>query len=333
MHRKPARLTIAVATSTVVAAGAAASGAVALWPASAATRPAAVTSTARAGHVMARREDGGQPSLDSLGVQRLRLSMTDAQRAIAVAAARKAQERQRAEARAAARAAAERAAQQQAAQQQAAQQQAAQQQAAQQQAAQQQAAQQQAAQPQPAAAAPAGSPQQIAMSMLGSYGWSSSQFSCLDSLWNHESGWNVSASNPSSGAYGIPQALPGSKMASAGRTGRPTLPPRSAGAWVTSRAPTDRRAARGRMRSRRAGTDRSLLSLTNIGASASRNCCRPKTVAPQPWLGATVRPAELGGRSPVGQLCQVSRLKVRRTCSKMVRATGKPSAGAETLSA
>ena len=54
------------------------------------------------------------------------------------------------------------------------------------------------------------------MGMLGSYGWSSSQFSCLDSLWNQESGWNVFASNPTSGAYGIPQALPGSKMASAG---------------------------------------------------------------------------------------------------------------------
>ena len=61
-----------------------------------------------------------------------------------------------------------------------------------------------------------GSPQQIAEGMLGSYGWSSSQFSCLQPLWNAESGWNASASNPSSGAYGIPQALPGSKMASAG---------------------------------------------------------------------------------------------------------------------
>jgi hypothetical protein len=68
----------------------------------------------------------------------------------------------------------------------------------------------------PAAPAPSGSAQQIAMGMLGSYGWSSSQFSCLDSLWNQESGWNVYASNPTSGAYGIPQALPGDKMASAG---------------------------------------------------------------------------------------------------------------------
>jgi hypothetical protein len=52
--------------------------------------------------------------------------------------------------------------------------------------------------------------------MLGSYGWRSGQFGCLVSLWNTESGWDVHASNPSSGAYGIPQALPGSKMASAG---------------------------------------------------------------------------------------------------------------------
>jgi hypothetical protein len=63
---------------------------------------------------------------------------------------------------------------------------------------------------------PSGDPQQIAAAMLGSYGWSSSEFGCLVSLWNLESGWDVYASNPSSGAYGIPQALPGSKMASAG---------------------------------------------------------------------------------------------------------------------
>jgi hypothetical protein len=71
-----------------------------------------------------------------------------------------------------------------------------------------------AAQAQPATAT--GSPQQIAQGLLGSYGWPASQFSCLQPLWNAESGWNASASNPSSGAYGIPQALPGSKMASAG---------------------------------------------------------------------------------------------------------------------
>ncbi len=64
--------------------------------------------------------------------------------------------------------------------------------------------------------ASSGSPQHIAEAMLGSLGWSSSQFSCLDPLWAHESGWSVSAYNASSGAFGIPQALPGSRMASAG---------------------------------------------------------------------------------------------------------------------
>ena len=64
--------------------------------------------------------------------------------------------------------------------------------------------------------AASGSPRQIAQAMLGSFGWSSSQFSCLDPLWEDESRWNVTAANPGSGAFGIPQALPGSRMASAG---------------------------------------------------------------------------------------------------------------------
>jgi resuscitation-promoting factor RpfB len=60
-----------------------------------------------------------------------------------------------------------------------------------------------------------GTAQSIAYSLLGSYGFSKSQWSCLDDLWNAESGWRYNAEN-ASGAYGIPQALPGSKMASAG---------------------------------------------------------------------------------------------------------------------
>ncbi len=59
------------------------------------------------------------------------------------------------------------------------------------------------------------SAQGIAQEMVAARGWSDSEFRCLVSLWNHESGWNTAAANPS-GAYGIPQALPGSKMASAG---------------------------------------------------------------------------------------------------------------------
>ncbi len=65
------------------------------------------------------------------------------------------------------------------------------------------------------AAMPSGSPQEIARHMLDADG-QRSQFSCLDSLWRQESGWNIYAQNPGSGAYGIPQALPAGKMASAG---------------------------------------------------------------------------------------------------------------------
>ena len=52
--------------------------------------------------------------------------------------------------------------------------------------------------------------------MMSKYGWGDDQFGCLVSLWNKESGWNVNSYNASSGATGIPQALPGSKMATAG---------------------------------------------------------------------------------------------------------------------
>lgn len=50
-------------------------------------------------------------------------------------------------------------------------------------------------------------PRDIARALLGEYGFSSDQFGCLDSLWTKESGWNIHADNPSSSAYGIPQAL------------------------------------------------------------------------------------------------------------------------------
>lgn len=62
----------------------------------------------------------------------------------------------------------------------------------------------------------AGEAQAIARSMLAGYGWGDDQFGCLVSLWDRESGWNSQAYNASSGAFGIPQALPGSKMATAG---------------------------------------------------------------------------------------------------------------------
>ena len=52
--------------------------------------------------------------------------------------------------------------------------------------------------------------------VINTYGWSEADFVALVNLWNRESGWGVTAGNPSSGAYGIPQSLPGNKMASEG---------------------------------------------------------------------------------------------------------------------
>ncbi|MCI2239125.1 hypothetical protein MO973_31815 [Paenibacillus sp. TRM 82003] len=59
-------------------------------------------------------------------------------------------------------------------------------------------------------------PKPIARQMAAERGWGEGQFSCLDSLWTKESGWKWNADNPTSSAYGIPQSLPGSKMATAG---------------------------------------------------------------------------------------------------------------------
>ncbi|WP_446212666.1 aggregation-promoting factor C-terminal-like domain-containing protein [Micromonospora sp. IBSANI012] len=53
---------------------------------------------------------------------------------------------------------------------------------------------------------------EIGCALLLDAGFKIDQMPCLDKLWTKESGWNHKASNPSSGAYGIPQALPGSKM-------------------------------------------------------------------------------------------------------------------------
>jgi len=61
-----------------------------------------------------------------------------------------------------------------------------------------------------------GTAQSTAYNMMASFGFSpQTYFGCLLDIWNRESGWVYDAEN-ASGAYGIPQALPGSKMASAG---------------------------------------------------------------------------------------------------------------------
>jgi hypothetical protein len=61
-----------------------------------------------------------------------------------------------------------------------------------------------------------GSAQSIAYNMMAGFGFNPvTFFGCLKDIWNRESGWRYDAEN-ASGAYGIPQALPGSKMSSAG---------------------------------------------------------------------------------------------------------------------
>lgn len=60
-----------------------------------------------------------------------------------------------------------------------------------------------------------GSNRAVGEALNADWGWAD-EWDCLDSLWTAESGWNEYDRNPSSGAYGIPQALPGRKMASAG---------------------------------------------------------------------------------------------------------------------
>ena len=59
-------------------------------------------------------------------------------------------------------------------------------------------------------------PRSLAKPLVAAQGWGDSEYQCLVLLWNRESQWNPYAENVSSGAYGIPQSLPGSKMASAG---------------------------------------------------------------------------------------------------------------------
>ena len=191
-HRQIPKITL-IAAGSVLALAAIAAGTVATWPGNS---PAASASLADAASLAGSRNVATSAATDHVlaaSVHQLKVSGAAARQA----AQRQAIARERARSAARAKAAAAKAA----------------------------AARAAAARKQPAPATsaaatqpvtPSGSPQQIAEGMLGSYGWSSSQFSCLQPLWNEESGWNASASNSTSGAYGIPQALPGSKMASAG---------------------------------------------------------------------------------------------------------------------
>ncbi|MBV9853217.1 MAG: lytic transglycosylase domain-containing protein [Streptosporangiaceae bacterium] len=188
---------IVIGTAGALSVSTAVSLTAATWPggsaakATVATRSAAAAHSATASLATVTRQDS---STGSLAFQRFRAGQGEREYQIQLSDARAAAAKQAA-ARAAAKRAAEAAALRRAAVQRAAAR------------AQRSGAQQ---------AAASGSPQQIAASMLASYGWSASQFSCLNPLWERESGWSVTAQNPGSGAYGIAQALPASQMASAG---------------------------------------------------------------------------------------------------------------------
>ncbi len=204
--RKPSKLTLVVAGATVVTSLAVTAGITAA-PGAALSRAAPWQSMTRLSRVEAGFDLASFVRADrDLGISTItaaqeKMKILAAQRAVAErAAAHRAAARRAAARRAARRAAARRAAARRAARRAAA----------------RRAAARRAARTSATSAQPSGSPQQIAASMLGSFGWSSSQFSCLDSLWGHESGWNPYAMNPTTGAYGIPQAMPGSKMATAG---------------------------------------------------------------------------------------------------------------------
>jgi hypothetical protein len=67
-----------------------------------------------------------------------------------------------------------------------------------------------------APALPVGSTRQVTQSLAANAGWSGAQWTCLSDLWQRESLFRTTARNYRSGAYGIPQALPASKMATAG---------------------------------------------------------------------------------------------------------------------
>ena len=105
--------------------------------------------------------------------------------------------------------------------------------------------------------------------MLLEFGFDAEQWPYLDALWRRESGWNHLAENRSSGAYGIPQSLPASKMAVVGEDWHTNRRPRSPGAWPTSPPATATRRGLGPLPARRV-----VLTLTGAGrAGAPAGSC------------------------------------------------------------
>ena len=149
--------------------------------------------------------------------------------------------------------------------------------------------------------------------MLRRKGWSSSyQFPYLNRLWDRESSWNVHAANPYSGAYGIPQAVPGSKMESAGPDWQSSAGTQIRWGLDYIRDRTTPRAGPGSMKRRTAGTSRAALAirLLVLAAWALRHArlflavtvTRPQRAGHRAARHIVVRTAPSGGHltSPIG---------------------------------
>lgn len=104
---------------------------------------------------------------------------------------------------------------------------------------------------------PAGEVQSWAHQYLLDNGYSEADFTAANYIINHESGWSPTATNPTSGAYGLGQAYPGSKMLPPVRTGRPTTRPSSSGSSAIASSATAASSQR--------TTTGSLITITNCG--------------------------------------------------------------------
>lgn len=108
---------------------------------------------------------------------------------------------------------------------------------------------------------PAGEVQSWAHQYLLDNGYSEADFTAANYIINHESGWSPTATNPTSGAYGLGQAYPGSKMASAGADWQTTTRPSSSGSSATASSATAASSQR--------TTTGSLITITDCDYSRS----------------------------------------------------------------
>lgn len=108
---------------------------------------------------------------------------------------------------------------------------------------------------------PAGEVQSWAHQYLLDNGYSEADFTAANYIINHESGWSPTATNPTSGAYGLGQAYPVARWLPPVRTGRPTTRPSSSGSSATASSATAASSQR--------TTTGSLITITDCDYSRS----------------------------------------------------------------